>query len=589
MKKIFSNLKPLIPLIVLVIIFIIAQSVINILIPLQNIPLASAIAINDTAAIWKITITVLLYALGIAILGVATMYLSAKIGAGFSKRLREMIFTKVQSLSVAEIENFGTASLITRTTNDVMQMQVAVIMFIRIVFTTPIMLIGGFIASLSVEKSFSFVYLAAIPLIAIILVFIIIKGSKLFISVQKKLDNLTVVARENLTGVRVIRAFNREEFESKKFNEANADLTDNSIKVNRLMATLFPSNMWIMNMTTVVLVLVSALVFNGLSNPVKTDLYANVGATSAVVNYAGMILGSIIGMAFLFMLLPRAAASANRIAEVLNSVPTIFDPEAAVISSSSEIFHSQKGKVEFRNVSFSFPGAEKPLLQNLSFTALPGKTTAIIGSTGSGKSTVANLIPRFYDVSEGEVLVNGVNVKDVSQKQLREKIGFVTQNALLFSGTVRQNIEGSLNLSDKEIMRAAKIAQVKDLIENTDNGLNHYIAQGGKNLSGGQKQRLTIARAIAKKPDIYVFDDSFSALDFATDKKLRAALKKEISNSTSTIIIVAQRVSTILNADQILVMDNGQMLCSGTHKELMECCETYREIVLSQIDEEEAA
>jgi ATP-binding cassette subfamily B protein len=583
MKRIFANLKPLAGWIVLAILCVLGQTLLSILIPQQVRTLSVTVGRGDTQGVWHTAFVILGIAAGIVVLSLATMFLSAKIGATFSLKLRGDIFKKVQSLSVSETERFGTASLTTRTTNDVMQMQIAVIMFIRIVFTAPLMLIGGFVMALQIQPQFSVVYAVSIPLLAIVTLVIILKGSKLFISVQKKLDAVTVVARENLTGVRVIRAFNREDYETQKFTAANKDLTDTSVKVNRLLAGIFPASSLIMNMTVLALIVVAAITFNGITNTSSDALFAVIGDTAAVTEYAGMILGSIIGLAFMFMLIPRAAASANRIAEVLTVDNSIDDP-----AESKQFVESQRGKVEFRNVTFAYPDAESPLLHNISFTAQPGQTTAIIGSTGSGKSTVANLIPRFYDTTEGDVFVGGINVKDVSQHELRERIGFVTQNALLFSGTVRENVEAGEHLSDEQITEALTIAQAKEMIDNSDDGLDHSIVQGGKNLSGGQKQRLSIARAIAKHPDIYVFDDSFSALDFKTDKALRTALNKEISTRKATLIIVAQRVSTVLDADKILVMDNGQLLCTGTHKELIRSCETYREIVLSQINEEEA-
>ncbi|MDT3324153.1 MAG: ABC transporter ATP-binding protein/permease, partial [Bacillota bacterium] len=396
----------------------------------------------------------------------------------------------------------------------------------------------------------------------------------LFKLVQIKIDKINLVLREKLTGIRVIRAFNTVEKERKRFDAANVDLTENYIKVNKIMAFMMPSIMLIMNLTSL-----SILWFGGIRiSQGSMDL----GALSAFTQYAMQIMMSMLMLAMMFIMVPRAQAAAVRINEVLETIPEIKDAEDTKDSFAG------KGYLEFKDVTFSYHGAEEPALKNISFSAKPGETTAIIGSTGAGKSTLINLIPRFYDIQSGSILVDGVNIRDISQEKLRSKIGFVPQKAVLFSGTIADNIRfGNDNAADEEVRHAAEVAQATEFIETMDGGFEHEIAQGGTNVSGGQKQRLSIARALVRKPEIYIFDDSFSALDFKTDAKLRDALKNETLEST--VIIVAQRVGTVMNADRIIVLDEGSVVGAGTHKELMETCDVYRQIVSSQLSEEEIA
>ncbi len=585
MFKAFKYLKPVVGYIVLAILTVVGQALLDLQIPAQFVDLSLALSQASMEAVWMVVLKMFAFVVGAVLLAVIAAYFTSLIGARYGEILRGEMYRKVQSMSVKEIESFGIASLITRTTNDINQLQMIVSMGLRIVVLAPVMLIGGLLKAFAIQKEFSIVFAVAIPLIALTILFIGISSSRLFVSVQKKIDNLTAIAREGLTGVRVIRAFNQQEYEKEKYTQANTEVRDVSIQVNRVMARLFPLSSLFMNLTIIGILIVATVIFNGQVDPSQEVLIKNVGATSTIVGYSSQILGSIIGMSFIFMMIPRAQASANRILEVVNAPLSVTDPEHPLSLDNV----TEKGKLEFKNVTFSFANAEQPVLNNISFTMLPGQTTAVIGSTGSGKSSLVNLIPRFYDPQQGEILLDGVNIRDITQKDLRSRMGFVPQNAVLFSGTVRENLlYGNPNATDEDLKLATDIAQATEFVENTPDGMNHFIAQGGKNLSGGQKQRLAIARALVRRPEIYVFDDSFSALDFKTDANLRKALKKQIQADGSSVLIVAQRVSTVLNADQIVVLDNGNMVGIGKHGELMKTCEPYREIVLSQINEEEA-
>lgn len=468
----------------------------------------------------------------------------------------------------------GTATLITRTTNDINQIQTVTFMILRMMVSAPIMCLGGIFMAVSMDRPLSLLLLIAVPLIVLLVTFIMRHAIPLFKLMQIKLDRLNLVLRENLTGIRVIRAFNRISRERERFTAANRDLTDNAIRVNKLMAAMMPGMMLVMNFTIIAIIWFGSIRIDGGG--------MQVGSLMAFIQYATMILLSLVMMSMMFIMLPRAAASAVRINEILDIIPGIKDPDRVKQPDSD------KGCLEFKDVSFSFPGAEQPALSNISFTARPGETTAIIGGTGSGKTTLINLIPRFYDVSQGAVLIDGVDVREMSQESLRSKIGLVPQTAVLFSGSITENIRvGQEDASPDEVYAAAQTAQALEFITGMKNGFDSFIEQGGANVSGGQKQRLSIARAIVRRPDIYIFDDSFSALDFKTDARLRAALKEETREST--VLIIAQRVSTIMEADQIIVLENGQIAGKGSHKELLESCEVYREIVYLQLSEEELA
>lgn len=509
--------------------------------------------------------------------GIATIigsYLSSKTAVGFSRDLRKKLFTKVESFSLHEFDKIGTASLITRTTNDITQIQNVIMVMLRMMLMAPIMFVGGTIMAVSKDAKLTLVLIVIIPILGLFIYFIARKAIPFFKIIQKKLDKVNLVLREKLTGIRVIRAFNRDDYENKRFDTANLDLTNTAIKVYKIVAVLEPVIMLGMNMVTVLIVW-----FGGF----RIDSgNMQVGDLMALIQYVMQIMFSLIMVTAMFVLIPRASASADRINEVLEIEPEIFDRKR-----KSQTIH-KKGYMEFKNVSFSYHGAEEPAIKNISFSASPGETTAIIGGTGSGKSTLINLIPRFYEVSSGSVLVDGVNVNDMTQESLRKKIGFVPQKAFLFTGTVEENIKfGKKDASFEEVSHAANIAQAVEFIENMENQFNSPVSQGGANFSGGQKQRLSIARALVRKPEIYIFDDSFSALDYKTDKKLRKALSKEIDEST--VIIVAQRVSTVMNADRIIVLDKGEIAGIGTHKELIKTCSVYKEIVLSQLSEEELA
>jgi ATP-binding cassette subfamily B protein len=505
---------------------------------------------------------------------IGASFLASKTAAGLGRLLRSKVFSRVEDFSLQEFNQMGTATLITRTTNDINQIQTVTFMILRMMVSAPIMCLGGIFMAVSMDRPLSLLLLIAVPLIVLLVTFIMRHAIPLFKLMQIKLDRLNLVLRENLTGIRVIRAFNRISRERERFTAANRDLTDNAIRVNKLMAAMMPGMMLVMNFTIIAIIWFGSIRIDGGG--------MQVGSLMAFIQYATMILLSLVMMSMMFIMLPRAAASAVRINEILDIIPGIKDPDRVKQPDSD------KGCLEFKDVSFSFPGAEQPALSNISFTARPGETTAIIGGTGSGKTTLINLIPRFYDVSQGAVLIDGVDVREMSQESLRSKIGLVPQTAVLFSGSITENIRvGQEDASPDEVYAAAQTAQALEFITGMKNGFDSFIEQGGANVSGGQKQRLSIARAIVRRPDIYIFDDSFSALDFKTDARLRTALKEETREST--VLIIAQRVSTIMEADQIIVLENGQIAGKGSHKELLESCEVYREIVYLQLSEEELA
>ena len=520
---------------------------------------------------------------GLQMLGVASitmisavsiMLLSARVAAMLGKTLREKVFKKVSQFSNAELNEFSTASLITRSTNDVQQIQQLITILFRVVVYAPIIGIGGFIKVLTeTDNSMAWIIGIAIFAILVIVATLFIVAMPKFKKLQELTDKLNEVTREILTGIPVIRAFHKEKKEEKRFDDANKDLMKTNVFVNRAMSLMMPLLMFVMNAIMILIVWVGGHKID--------EGIMQVGDMMAFIQYTMQIVMSFLMISMVSIMLPRASVSAKRINEVLETEPLIKDKK-----ETKKLDPSKKGLVEFKNVSFRYPDADTEILEDIDFTAEPGKTTAIIGSTGSGKSTVVNLIPRFYDTTEGEIYVDGVNVKDVSQKELRNVIGFVPQKGTLFSGTIESNIKYSdENMSDEQMISAAEIAQATEFIENKEEKYKSPISQGGGNVSGGQKQRISIARAIAKNPEIFVFDDSFSALDFKTDSKLREALAEKTENKT--VIIVAQRISTILNADKIIVLEEGKMVGEGTHEELMKNNETYRQIALSQLSEEE--
>lgn len=515
--------------------------------------------------------------LGVAVISmlatVAVGYIASRIGAGMSRSIRSDVFKKVVEFSNVEFEKFSTASLITRSTNDVQQIQMFMVMFIRIVLYAPILGAGGVLKILNTDTSMA--WIIGLALAAIITVVSVLFGLAIpkFKLVQKLVDKLNLVTRESLTGMLVIRAFSNQKIEEKKFDETNSLLKKTNTFVNRVTSTMMPLMMLIMNIVTVLVVWVGAHQIDSGN--------MQVGDMMAFIQYSMQIIMSFLMITMLAVILPKASVSASRIHEVLTSDVAIKDPK-----EDKELNKDKKGYVEFKNVSFRYPDAENDVITNISFTAKPGETTAFIGSTGSGKSTLINLIPRFFDATDGEILVDGVNIKDISQHKLRNQIGYVPQKGILFSGTIESNIKyGSEGISDEDVVKAASIAQATEFIESKPEKYETEISQGGTNVSGGQKQRLSIARALAKKPDIFIFDDSFSALDLKTDAALRKELKSQVKDST--MLIVAQRISTIMNAEQIIVLDEGNMVGKGTHEELLKNCEVYKQIALSQLSKEE--
>jgi len=528
---------------------------------------------ENQSLIWNIGLKMLLITAIGAVCAVAVGYIASRVGTGFSKSLRKDVFSKVESFSLTEFNKFSIASLITRSTNDIQQIQMALTMMFRMVISAPIIGVVAVVKANQMAPSMTWIMWLAVGALVVVIVIMFVIVMPKFEVVQKLTDKLNLVTRENLTGLRVIRAFNTEKYEEKKFDKVNNDLMEVSLFVNRVMSLIQPMMMLIFNLTTIAIVWVgSHLIETG-------DL--QIGDMMAFMQYAMQVIISFLMISIIFILVPRAYVSAKRVVEVLETKPVIINPKKA-----KKAKEGVRGLVEFNNVTFAYPDADVPVIQNISFTAKPGETTAIIGSTGSGKSTVINLIPRFFDVTFGEILVDGVDIREMNQNELHKKIGYIPQNGTLFSGTVESNIKyGVPNASEKEVRKAAKTAQASEFINKLDKKYKSPIAQGGTNVSGGQKQRLSIARALAMKPEIYIFDDSFSALDFKTDAKLRRELKKETKNST--VIIVAQRIGTVLDADQIVVLEEGKVVGIGKHKELMKTCNVYREIALSQLSEEE--
>lgn len=503
--------------------------------------------------------------------------LGARVAAGMGKNMRHDIFQKVESFSGNEFDKFSTASLITRTTNDIQQIQMLMVMLLRIVFYAPILGIGGVIRVMSVDTSMT--WIIAVAVMAMLTLVVVMFGVALprFKRIQKLVDKLNLVMREALSGMPVIRAFNTQQYEEEKFEKANQDFTRNNLFVNRVMVLLMPTMMLIMNGVTLLIVWVGG-------HQVDTGSL-QVGNMMAFMMYAMQIIMSFLMISMVSIMMPRASVAAQRVMEVINTPISIKDP-----LQPQKFEGQQKGVVVFDHVSFRYPGAQDDVLHDISFIAKPGETTALIGSTGSGKSTLINLIPRFYDVTEGQILMDGTDIRHVTQHDLREKIGYVPQKAVLFSGTIESNIKyADENASEDAVQSAARVAQALDFIHEKEEGFASEISQGGTNVSGGQKQRLSIARALLKKPEIYIFDDSFSALDFKTDSQLRGALQEEVNEKNSTVLIVAQRINTIMNAEQIIVLDDGKIVGKGTHKELMKNCAVYQEIALSQLSKEELA
>ncbi|WP_271629237.1 ABC transporter ATP-binding protein [Caldicellulosiruptor sp. DIB 104C] len=527
----------------------------------------------QTNYILRVGLLMLLITLLSAFSTVMVAFFGSKVAAGVARDLRKDIFTKVESFSIAEFDKFSTASLITRTTNDIAQIQMLLVIMIRLVFYAPVMGVGGVFKALSKSHSMSWIIALAVAILLGIIAVLYKVAMPKFLLMQKLIDRLNLVARENLSGIMVVRAFNSEKFEEERFDRANQDLTKVGLFVNRSMAVMFPTMMLVLNGVTLLIVWVGAHQIQNSS--------MQVGDMLAFMQYAIQIIFAFLMLSALFIMIPRASVSAQRIAEVLSTEPSVKDPK-----NPKSFDESKKGMVEFRNVSFKYPGAEEYVLKNINFTILPGQTVGVIGRTGSGKSTLVNLILRFFDATEGQVLVDGVDVREVKQEDLRRKIGYVPQKSWLFSGTIKSNLKyGRDDATDQEIVEAAEIAQALEFINEKPNKFDTEIAQGGTNVSGGQKQRLSIARALVKKPEIYIFDESFSALDFRTELALRRKLREKLTDST--VIMVSQRVATMMHADQIIVLDDGELVGIGKHEELLKTCPTYREIALSQLPEEE--
>jgi ATP-binding cassette subfamily B multidrug efflux pump len=575
MIKLMRFLKPYRRLLVLVVILAAAQALGNLYLPNLFADIVNnGIVKGDTGYIWRLGGLMLLVTLGGTIAAVVGIFFSSRVATGFGKIIRAKIFSHVEQFSLHEFDAVSTSSLITRTTNDTTQVQQVTIVMLNMMITAPITLVAGIILALNQDVGLSWILVVVIPILVAAIVILMMNAIPLFRAMQVKLDKLNLILDEGLTGVRVVRAFDRQRYEERRFDEANLELTNIAIKVNRLIASLMPIMMLCLNVSSVAILWFGA---NRINNG-----QMQLGALIAFLQYAMQILFALLMVSMMFIMLPRAAASADRINEVLDIKPEINDADE--VRRADE----QKGYVEFRDVTFSYPGAEEPALSNISFSARPGEVTAIIGGTGSGKSTLVSLVPRFYDVDSGRILVDGVDVCEMAQEHLRSKIGLVPQKTVLFSGTIAENIRyGKQDASDDEIRHAAEVAQASDFILAMRDGFDSAIAQGGMNVSGGQKQRLSIARALVRRPEIYMFDDSFSALDFKTDARLRGALRKETREST--VFIVSQRVSTVMDAEQIIVLDDGHIAGIGTHRELMQSSEVYRDIVSSQLSTEEIA
>lgn len=574
MLKLLKNFKPYLPSFLLVCLMVFGRSMADLKLPsIMADIINNGIGSGDINYILRMGGLMLLVALGGMACAITTSYFSSRNAIGFSRDLRNQVFAKIESFSQSDFDRFGTASLITRSTNDIQQIQMVLMMGQRMMLSAPIMFIGGILNVVGSDFALSRILIIALPAVFLTVILIGRKATPLFQIMQKKLDRLNLVMREGLSGVRVVRAFNRDAYQQNRFNTANEDLTGNSIKVNRLLGLQSPLMSLIMNFTIIAIIWMGSFAIN------TGDLM--IGDIIAFIQYVGMILGALMGLSMIFIMLPRATVSANRINEILDSPITIGDRE------NIQTLPQDAGiTVEFDHVTFRYPGSETAVLHDISFQAVPGQTVAIIGGTGSGKSSLANLLLRFYDVEQGAISFNGVDIRNLSLQDLRAKIGYVSQKALLFTGSIADNIRyGKSDATVEEIKQALTIAQASDFVLNTPDGMEATVSQGGANFSGGQKQRLSIARALIRHPALYLFDDSFSALDFQTDANLRLALKEVTKNAI--VMIIAQRVSTIMNADLILVMDEGRLVGKGTHEELLQSCQVYQEILSSQLSLEE--
>jgi ATP-binding cassette subfamily B protein len=564
-----SYLRPYTREIAIVFVLVVVQSVANLYLPNLNADIINnGVAKGDIPYIWRTGGVMLGITLGLGVLAVAGVYFASFASQAVGRDLRGAVFDRVQSFSARELNRFGTPSLITRNTNDVQQIQLFLQIALTMMVAAPIMAVGGVIMALREDVQLSALLVVVIPLLALIVAFMFFNAIPLFRSMQVKIDKINQVLREQIMGVRVIRAFIREEHEARRFDDANEDLMSTALRVNRIFVLAFPAVLAVMNLTTVAVLWFGGHLVDSGSMPI--------GNMTAFLMYIMQILMSLMMAIAMVILVPRAEASAARLQEVVTATPSIADPAAPRTP------RRLTGTVEFDHVTFRYPGGEKPVLEDISFRLEPGQTTAIIGGTGSGKTTVLNLIPRFFDVSEGTVLIDGTDVREQTLEQVWSRVGLVPQRAYLFSGTVASNLRfGNEDASDEDLWHALEVAQARDFVEEMPGKLEAPIDQGGTNVSGGQRQRLAIARALVKRPAVYLFDDCFSALDAGTDARLRAALRADTKNAT--VLIVAQRVSTIMHADRIIVLDEGRVVGAGTHAELVVSCEPYREIVDSQL------
>ena len=575
MKNFLKYMGPYKWWVVLTIVFIVAQSLSDLFLPDLNATIIDqGVMKGDIPVIITRGGIMLVVALVVGACTLGTTYCSTRSSLAYGRDMRLALFTKVQSFSQSDLDKFGTPSLIPRTTTDVNQLQMMMQMLLRTIITTPILLVGGIIMCIKQDAKLSLILVVIIPIIAAAVLFITRKSHPWFKRRQTQVDLLNQVMREKLTGIRVIRAFVRTEYEEERYDKANMEMLRIGLKSERLMMALMPVVSLVMNMATLAAYYMGAI---------RIDSGGmQIGSLTAFVTYLMHILMSIMASSMMMNMIPRAMTSVSRINAILDYTPSIQD------NGTNEDDIGAFSSLEFRDVSFHYPEADRPVLEHISFVTGPGETTAFIGSTGSGKTTLVNLIPRIYEVSSGQILLNGVDIRDLPQAKLREHLGVVPQKALLFDGTVASNLRfGKDDATEEEMWHALEVAQGKDFVSDMPDGLNASISQGGTNVSGGQRQRLAIARAIIRKPDVYIFDDSFSALDFKTDAKLRQALAKETQGAA--VLIVAQRVTTVLGADRIVVLDEGRIAGIGTHKELMETCQVYKEIVLSQLSEEEVA
>ena len=580
MFRIFKYILPLWKRLIVISLGFATMAFLQLQIP-RNVGLITTLVVSSspTSEILQTGLIMLGFSVGVIALAIFNALMNSYIATGFSKNVREAVFKKVNTLSLSEFEKFGTASLMTRTTNDVQQIQGILLFGLRILITTPVTLITAVSLTLNANPLLVYVFAVSVPVIFIIIGITFKIASPLFEKVQKRVDGVTLVLRENLTGVRVVRAFNQEIKEAKRFDEANTALTKTNIQVNTTMSFLNPSVSFIFDLTYLSIFFVGFATLDGQFLELDGVKLA-FGDILSTAQYSSTLMFSLLMFAAILIFLPRARASAKRINEVLDTHTSIHDPKDPIEPQQTT------GKIEFKDVTFQFKDANAPTLKNISFTVQPKKVTAIIGSTGSGKSSIINLIPRFFDVTQGEILLDNVKIQAMSQHTLRERIGFVPQQALLFSGTIRDNLRfGKPDATDDVLWEALEVAQADKFVKTYPTGLDTDVSQTGKNFSGGQKQRLSIARALVKKPEIYIFDDSFSALDYKTDILLRQRLKHYTHHAT--VVLVAQRVSTIIDADHIVVLHEGRIVGQGTHQALLQTCDIYKEIVYSQLDPEE--